>query len=121
MMDHPAQKIPGFSFRLGALGLSVTETLVVFVGIPVAAVLVIAGLAYAGSRRSGGGGTKRYRPGRGFDFTPVWFLGRPEQLADSAGAVLAAGAQAPALTSRKQEQAGREAPAGGTGGASDRW
>ncbi|WP_436836894.1 aa3-type cytochrome oxidase subunit CtaJ [Micromonospora profundi] len=102
------------------MGLSVTETLLVFVGIPVAAVLVIAGLAYAGSR-GGGGGAKRYRPGRPFDFTPVWFLGRPGQLADSAGTALAAGAQAPALTSHKLEQASVEAPAGGTGGASDRW
>ena len=92
----------------------------VFVGIPVAAVLVIAGLAAAGSRGHGGV-AKRYRPGRPFDFPTVWFLGRPEQLADSAGTALAAGAQAPALTSHKQEQAGREAPAGGTGGASDRW
>ncbi|MEV1333345.1 hypothetical protein AB0J20_27650 [Micromonospora costi] len=96
--------------------------MLVFVGIPAAAVLVIGGLAYAVSRGGGGGGgAKRYRPGRAFDFTPVWFLARPEQLADSAGTALAAGAQAPALTSRKQEQAGREAPAGGTGGASDRW
>ncbi|WP_440590405.1 aa3-type cytochrome oxidase subunit CtaJ [Micromonospora profundi] len=106
--------------------MSVTETLLVFVGIPVAAVLVIAGLAYAGSRGGGtggggGGGAKRYRPGRPFDFTPVWFLGRPGQLADSAGTALAAGAQAPALTSHKLEQASVEAPAGGTGGASDRW
>ncbi|MEU8262313.1 hypothetical protein AB0C02_16985 [Micromonospora sp. NPDC048999] len=91
-----------------------------FVGVPAAAVLVIAGLAAIGGRK-GGGGDKRYRPGRPFNFTPVWFLGRPEQLADSAGTALAAGAQAPALTSRKQQQAGREAPAGGTGGASDRW
>ncbi|WBB71100.1 hypothetical protein [Micromonospora sp. WMMD812] len=99
--------------------------MLVFVGIPAAAVLVIGGLAYVAHRGGGGGGgggrAKRYRPGRPFDFTPVWFLGRPEQLADSAGTALAAGAQAPALTSRKQEQAGREAPAGGTGGASDRW
>lgn len=101
--------------------MSVTDTLLIYGGIPAVAVLVIAGLAYAGSRRGGGGGAKRYRPGRPFDFTPVWFLGRPEQLADSVGTALAAGAQAPALTSRKQEQAGREAPAGGTGGASDRW
>ncbi len=101
--------------------MSVTDTLLVFVGIPAAAVLVIAGLAYAGSSRGTGGGGKRYRPGRPFDFTPVWFLSRPEELADSAGTVLAAGAQAPALTSRKQERAGIEAPAGGTGGASDRW
>ncbi|GIJ27599.1 hypothetical protein Vqi01_27610 [Micromonospora qiuiae] len=121
---HPGDQSPdpveGLSFRLGALGLSVTDTLLVFVGIPAAVVLVIAGLVYGGSG-SGGGGAKRYRPGRPFDFTPVWFLGRPEELADSAGTVLAAGAQAPALTSRKQKQAGVEAPAGGTGGASDRW
>jgi hypothetical protein len=102
------------------LGLSVTDTVLVFVGIPAVVVLVIAGLVYAGSR-SGGGGAKRYRPGRPFSFTPVWFLGKPEELADSAGTALAAGAQAPALSSRKQEQAGVEAPAGGTGGASDRW
>ncbi|MGK5742341.1 aa3-type cytochrome oxidase subunit CtaJ [Micromonospora sp. URMC 103] len=102
--------------------MSVTDTLLIYVGIPAAAVLVIGGLAYVVSRGGGGGGgAKRYRPGRAFDFTPVWFLARPEQLADAAGTALAAGAQAPALTSRKQEQAGREAPAGGTGGASDRW
>lgn len=101
--------------------MSVTDTLLVFVGIPAAVVLVIAGLVYAGSRDGGGGGAKRYRPGRPFNFTPVWFLGKPDELADSAGTVLAAGAQAPALTGRKQEQAGAEAPAGGTGGASDRW
>jgi hypothetical protein len=121
LIIQPTRKIPGLSFRLGALGLSVTDTLVVFAGIPAAAVLVIAGLAYAGSRGGGGGGAKRYRPGRPFDFTPVWFLGQPEQLAHSAGTALAAGAQAPALASRKQEEAGREAPVGGTGGASDRW
>ena len=100
--------------------MSVTDTLLVFVGIPAAVVLVIAGLVYAGSR-DGGGGAKRYRPGRPFNFTPVWFLSQPEDLADSAGTALAAGAQAPALAGRKQEQAGIEAPAGGTGGASDRW
>ncbi|MEV4660206.1 hypothetical protein [Micromonospora sp. NPDC049301] len=94
--------------------------MLVFVGIPAAAVLVIAGLVYAGGR-GGRGGAKRYRPGRPFDFTPVWFLGRPEQLADSAGTALTAGAQAPALTSQKLEQASVQAPAGGTGGASDRW
>ncbi|WP_439957757.1 aa3-type cytochrome oxidase subunit CtaJ [Micromonospora echinofusca] len=102
------------------MGLSVTETLVVFVGIPAVVVLVVAALAFAGGH-GGSGGAKRYRPGRPFDFTPVWFLSRPELLADSAGAALTAGAQAPALTSRKLEEAGTAVPAGGTGGASDRW
>ncbi len=101
--------------------MSVTDTLLVFVGIPAVAALVIAGAAYAASSRGAGGGGKRYRPGRPFDFTPVWFLSSPEELADSAGTALTAGAQAPALTGRKQEQAGQQAPVGGTGGASDRW
>ncbi|WP_320069361.1 hypothetical protein [Micromonospora sp. RTGN7] len=94
--------------------------MLIFVGIPAAVVLVISALAFAGGRGPGGA-AKRYRPGRPFEFTPVWFLGRPEQLADSAGTALAAGAQAPALTSHKLEKAGIEPPAGGTGGASDRW
>ncbi|WP_449619024.1 aa3-type cytochrome oxidase subunit CtaJ [Salinispora vitiensis] len=101
--------------------MSVTDTLLVFVGIPAVAALVIAGVAYAASSRGAGGGGKRYRPGRPFDFTPVWFLSSPEALVDSAGTALTAGAQTPALTGRKQEQAGQQAPAGGTGGASDRW
>jgi hypothetical protein len=100
------------------LGLSVTETLLIFVGIPAAVIAAVAALSLAG-RRSGG--AKRYRPGRPFDFTPVWFLARPEQLADSAGAALTAGAQAPALTSGTIETAGAVAPVRGTGGASDRW
>ncbi|MGC5053769.1 hypothetical protein ACLQ2S_20200 [Micromonospora sp. DT48] len=95
--------------------------MLVFVGIPAAIVLVITGLVYAGSQGHGGGGAKRYRPGRPFSFTPVWFLGRPEELADSAGTSLSVGAQAPALTSSTQGQVGAEAPTGGTGGASDRW
>ena len=98
--------------------MSVSDTLLVFVGIPAAVVLVISGLAMAGRSRS----AKRYRPGRPFDFTPVWFLSSPEQLADSGGAALPAGEQVPALTSGAIEkaQSGR-VPAGATGGASDRW
>lgn len=92
----------------------------VFVGIPAIVVLLIAAMAFAGGRGDAGG-AKRYRPGRPFDFTPVWFLSRPEHLADSAGAALTAGAQAPALTSHKLAEAGTAVPAGGTGGASDRW
>ncbi|MCG5438721.1 aa3-type cytochrome oxidase subunit CtaJ, partial [Micromonospora foliorum] len=88
----------------------------VFAGIPLAAVLVIAGLSYAGihgGATGGGGGAKRYRPGRPFDFHPVWFLGRPEQLADSAGTALTAGGQAPALTGHNLGQA--SVPATGCG------
>jgi hypothetical protein len=46
------------------------QTILVFVGVPVAIALVLASLVYgAGSRRA-----PRYRPGRPFTFTPVWYL-----------------------------------------------
>lgn len=94
---------------------SVTETVLVFVVIPAAIVLVIAGLALLG----GGRGGKRYRPGRSFDFAPVWFLSAPEQLAGSPAASsheLPAGAERKELTSAQTVTT-----KGATGGASDRW
>lgn len=98
--------------------MSVTETLLVFVGIPALVIVVITGLGMIGR----GQANRRYRPGRPFDFAPVWFLSSPEQLAESAGVALPPGAQAPALTSseaaHKPETAAR---VGVTGGASDRW
>lgn len=102
----------------GGLRLSVTETLLIFVGIPAAIVLAITALAMAGGRR---GGAKRYRPGRPFEFAPVWFLSRPENLGESARAALAAGAPARALTGGDQKAATAHRDAGATGGASDHW
>ncbi|ASW56316.1 hypothetical protein [Plantactinospora sp. KBS50] len=91
-----------------------------FVGIPALVVLVIAALVLAGRGR--GGTVRRYRPGRPFDFTPVWFLSSPEQLAETAGVALPPGAQAPALTSNEvQHRPETAARTGATGGASDRW
>lgn len=104
-------------FRLGALRLSVSETLLVFVAIPVVAVLLIAGLALVG-KRGGDHGAKRYRPGRPYDFTPVWFLASPEKLADPTGTTLPAGAPVPALAGKTEIARKR---GGATGGASDRW
>ncbi|GAB3814042.1 hypothetical protein GCM10027605_58770 [Micromonospora zhanjiangensis] len=98
--------------------MSITETLLIFVGIPALTVLVISALVYAGR---GGQGGRRYRPGRPFDFRPVWFLSSPEQLAEPNGVALPAGAQAPALTSSEVEKNVPPTRAGATGGASDRW
>ncbi|MEV4756058.1 hypothetical protein AB0J86_13220 [Micromonospora sp. NPDC049559] len=93
--------------------------MLIFVGIPAAVVLVITALALAGRGR---GGAKRYRPGRPFDFTPVWFLSSPGQLAETTGVALPPGGQAPALTNGAIEKAeGARVPAAATGGASDRW
>jgi hypothetical protein len=103
------------------MGLSIIETLVVFAGIPLAVVAVIYGLVYAGSARSN---DRRYRPGRPFDFTPVWFLSAPEkQVAAANGHApqpAVSGANRQALTKAEENAAG--GPVGDTtGGASDRW
>jgi hypothetical protein len=111
--------------------LSIIETLVVFAGIPLAVVAVIMGLVYAGGARSN---DRRYRPGRPFEFTPVWFLSAPEQqVADQHGS----GRPAPAGTTGRdvsganrlaltKADAQADADPGAaiadvTGGASDRW
>jgi hypothetical protein len=102
--------------------LSIIETTLIFAGIPAAVILLIAGAVYAGgSRRS-----RRYRPGRPFDFTPVWFLSVPEQLTMAAKAreltgvrraELPAGSDAPIVT----EWSGDKTQPHVNGGASDRW
>jgi hypothetical protein len=105
-------------------GLSVTETVLIYVGIPAAVVLAIAGLAYAGGARRA---SKRYRPGRPFEFSPVWFLSAPEKLSAATGsAELTTGLQREALTGAPESTAvqrpeGDRVMQGTTGGASDRW
>jgi hypothetical protein len=71
---------------------------------------------------------KRYRPGRPYEFRPVWFLSAPEQLADEGPdehkALRGSGAPAalPAGASGADEWVARKpAEQRATGGASDRW
>jgi hypothetical protein len=83
------------------------RTLVILVGIAVGFALVVAALVFVGGSRRG----KRYRPGRPFPFTAVWFLAAPEQQSRAGIArALTAGSLA-----------GRIARPRETGGASDRW
>jgi hypothetical protein len=107
----------------GALGLSIIETVLVYVGIPVLVILVITGLVFAGDVRRGG--NKRYRPGRPYEFRPVWFLSAPHLVGQGpdehkalrggdAPAALPAGAPAEWAARKPAEQRA-------TGGASDRW
>ncbi|WP_033344598.1 aa3-type cytochrome oxidase subunit CtaJ [Catenuloplanes japonicus] len=85
------------------------EVALVFVVLPLAVIGVLAALTLPGNRRK----EKRYRPGRPFEFTPVWFLSSPGQLAGrlaiSASDTTGSAGEAPAN------------PHGPTGGASDRW
>lgn len=103
---------------MGALILQLEQTLLVFVGIPLAVIAIVAGLVYAGGRKS----AKRYRPGRPYEYAPVWFTsaaqptGLDEHHDDHAALPAATPAHVPALTTGVAVSA-----AGVTGGASDRW
>lgn len=96
--------------------MTVLETVVIFVGIPAAVIAVIAGLVYgAGARRS-----KRYRPGRPFEFTPVWFLAQHDRAAAmNSGYAIGAGEQV-ALPAAAETAAG-DPPVQVTGGARGTW
>src|SRR5437879_2068250 len=65
-----------FLWRLGALSLSITQTVLVFVGVPAVVMAAVYGLVYGSTARRS---SKRYRPGRPFTFAPVWFLAAPDQ------------------------------------------
>ena len=103
--------------------MSITETVLVFVGIPALVVAAVYALVYAtmGRRVS-----KRYRPGRPFAFAPVWFLApdRPGSL-DGSPAATGAGNHHAELPAGPLLALAADAPApvahGETGGASDRW
>ena len=63
--------------------MSISNTVLVYVVIPAAIITVVASLVFAGSDRTRR--TKRYRPGRPYDFQPIWFLASPEQVTGPAG------------------------------------
>ena len=84
--------------------LSIITTVLVFVIIPVGVLLVVGSLVLSGSDRTRRS-SRRYRPGRPYDFQPVWFLAAPEQVG-----IVAAG-RPPARRSRGR--CWRTAPAPG--------
>ncbi len=53
--------------------MSIVETALIYGGFPLLGFLVIAAFVYGGSSAR----TPRYRPGRGWDHAPVWYLPRP--------------------------------------------
>ena len=111
--------LTGPFWRLGALRLSISSTILFFLLVPALVVAIIALLSLAGSagRRS-----RRYRPGRPYDFTPIWYLASPDQVSRTAieGPTSGGRGQAPAIESGVVES-GARVPAGAVGGASDRW
>jgi hypothetical protein len=99
----------------------VLSTLLVFVVIPLGIILVIAALAVAGSNRTRR--KRRYRPGRPYDFQPIWYLASPEQVGiGNGGRALGQQTEQPQLEAQViEDSSGARVLPGPTGGASDRW
>ncbi len=104
------------------MSLSITQTVLVFVGIPAAVIAAVYAAVYGTSARRS---SKRYRPGRPFHFTPVWFLAAPEQVTGSAGGsageLTGGGHHAELPAGAAAEEPVAAATHGETGGASDSW
>jgi hypothetical protein len=76
-------------------------------------IIFIAGLVYAGGGRNRG--TRRYRPGRPYDYAPVWFTASAPAATSGEHAAIEQGAPQATLPAKTATAAGV------TGGASDRW
>ncbi|MEV4642873.1 hypothetical protein AB0J80_36585 [Actinoplanes sp. NPDC049548] len=101
--------------------MSIFSTILVYAVIPLSVILVVAALVAVGGRD--GRPDRRYRPGRPYDFKPIWFLASPAQVSPAFGGKTSdRTAQPPALESGVVEgSAGRQVRPGPVGGASDRW
>jgi hypothetical protein len=103
------------------LKLSVLNTFLVYAVIPLGIVLVVAALVLAGGDRTRR--TRRYRPGRPYDFQPIWFLSSPEQVGPAfSSPAIGHRASQPAIEAGViEDSSGARVLPGSTGGASDRW
>ena len=62
--------------------MSIVETTLIFVGIPAAAIVLVAAAVYGRAAVR----TPRYRPGNPWQFEPVWYLPHPEHRETGSGA-----------------------------------
>lgn len=94
--------------------LSTTEQLLYLVVVPAAIVAVVWALASVGGPQA----RKRYRPGRPYDFTPVWYLANHRR---NPGTDSGQHRALPAGGTGGTGESGDAAMQGTAGGASDRW
>ena len=96
--------------------------MLIYVLIPAAVFAVVAGLAMLGGGRRGG---RRYRPGRPYEFTPVWYLSNPARGAGNGheghGRELPTDTRSVAALPAATAVKPRPSTPRGTGGASDHW
>jgi hypothetical protein len=97
----------------------VLNTVLVFVIIPAAVIIGVVALSRAGSASNQR--SRRYRPGRTYDFAPIWFLASPEQVHGALGGTSPARKPAAIEAGIIEDSSGMPVRPGPTGGASDRW
>ena len=97
--------------------MSIFSTILVYAIIPLGIIVVIAALTASGSRRDRP--NRRYRPGRPYDFKPIWFLASPAQVSPAFGGKSSSAPELPAGV--LEDAKGIAVRPGSTGGASDRW
>ncbi|MGK5681310.1 aa3-type cytochrome oxidase subunit CtaJ [Actinoplanes sp. URMC 104] len=96
--------------------MSISITVLVYVLIPAVVIALVSSLVFAGSHKSQP--DRRYRPGRPYDFRPMWFLASPEQITGAGdGAHARRALTGPVL----EDSSGARVKPGSTGGASDSW
>lgn len=97
--------------------MSIFSTILIFAIIPLGIIAVVAALVAAGNTRNRP--DRRYRPGRPYDFKPIWFLASPAQVGPAFGGKSSTARELPAGI--LEDSAGMQVRPGPTGGASDRW
>jgi hypothetical protein len=104
--------------------MSIVETTLIFVGIPAAAMVLVAAAVYGRAAVR----TPRYRPGSPWQFEPVWYLPHPEHPAATGhGSGHSAGPARSGDALSGAEHSGRALPgqvaetATASGGASGEW
>lgn len=99
--------------------MTVWQVLLVFAGIPLGVFLLLAAAVYGAASRH----SRRYRPGRPFEFTPVWFLAAPERIIGPADlpAELTGAGMLPAGSSGELAERPTGSVHGVKGGASGSW
>jgi hypothetical protein len=99
--------------------LSIASTIGVYALIPLGVIVLVASLVMTGSNRSRR--TRRYRPGRPYDFQPMWFLAAPERV-HAQPALPGGHSSAPVLEAPIfEDSSGARVLPGPVGGASDSW
>lgn len=91
--------------------MNIAETVLVFVGIPLALILILIAAVYGRTATQ----PNRYRPGRPWTYDPVWYVGSPTHV-PTRPALPAGATQDELVSAATMAAAERDVPMGGASG-----